>query len=644
MVSMSVQAMKFVSMIGPVGQFEPFVLGYVLESDIQLERAYQAMTVKGLTPFFEENPYEGLLKRMNNLIGELKAEVLTYQRAEISSKVLSDYDFTQVSPYLSAIEDRLRAGWEKIDKNKREILEREQIMRQIEPMLSLDVDISQMFHVSYMKFRFGKMPRGVYAKQKENFDKLDVIVIPVSETEEDVWLSYYMPEAFDFKIDSVFSAVGFERVRISDMVAGTPAATLQRLQEEIDKLKADLTEEERLLRTYLDEEKPQFEALYNRVLYRNKAHEIKSWCSHTKDSFFLVGWMPETAFIALQKEIDPMSGVMISCENPANVHHSKPPTILKNAKIFKPFESLVTMYGLPSHDEMDPTIFVTLTFVFMFGFMFGDVGQGVLIVLAGAFLYFRKKIVMGGVLLYAGISSTIFGFLYGSIFGNEHVMKALWLSPIESSSNINQLLFISIGYGSFIILVTIAFNMINAIRSRDWGRLLFDRNGVAGLIFYGGILTILLITIQTGKLAVTGLVLALVIGLPLVMMFLKEPLENLLEKKHPVMPHEKGMYFVESGFELFETILGFLSNTISFVRVSAMALNHAGLSLAIWTIYDMVKGTGGIVALIIGNMLIIGLEGMIVGIQCLRLEYYEIFGRFYRGEGQAFRPLRIKHE
>ncbi len=110
------------------------------------------------------------------------------------------------------------------------------------------------------------------------------------------------------------------------------------------------------------------------------------------------------------------------------------------------------------------------------------------------------------------------------------------------------------------------------------------------------------------------------------------------------MPHEKGIYFVEAGFDLFETVLSFLSSTVSFVRVGAFALSHAGLSLAVWTLVNMMKGAGGIIVIILGNALTIGLEGLIVGIQCMRLEYYEMFGRFYAGEGSEFKPIKVKDE
>lgn len=641
---MAVQAMKFVSMVGPVDVFDAFVLKYVLHSNIQLERSYSALKLRGLEPYNVENRYEPLLKRMRGLNDYMGAHISEYTREQIDECILDKYDYDAIPAWLDGIEDRLRAHRQTRDRLAQEILDREQTIRQIKPLSALDVDVDAMFHVTFFKFRFGRMPRDIYNKQKNNFEGMDVIVIPTAEEEGDIWLSYFTPAALGPKIDSVFGALGFVRVRIPEAVHGTSVDTISRLEAEIRSLKLEQEMEEKTVEQWLESVRSEFGLLMNRLTYLSKACEIKNHCAHTRDIFHIVGWMPSDAYTRLESAIDPMDGVMIDSEDPENVAHSTPPTILKNARFFKPFESVVTMYGLPSHDEMDPTKFVTFTFILMFGFMFGDIGQGVLIALLGLVLYLRKSM-LGGVMLYAGISSTVFGFLYGSFFGNEELVHAVWLSPIESPDNINTLMFVSIGYGALIVLTSMGFSMYNAIRTRDWGRLLFDRNGLAGLLFYGGILVVVLNSIRTGNFRLTGLVLAVVILLPLALMLLKEPLEHLLEKKRPVFPAEKGMYFTEAGFELFETILGFISNTISFIRISAFAMNHAGFSLAVWTLYHMMeKSPGGYVTLVFGNLLIMVLEGMIVGIQCLRLEYYEAFGRFYRGEGTPFHPLVIRDE
>jgi len=183
-------------------------------------------------------------------------------------------------------------------------------------------------------------------------------------------------------------------------------------------------------------------------------------------------------------------------------------------------------------------------------------------------------------------------------------------------------------------------NIINRIKTKEYGQLLFSKNGIAGFLIYIGAIIFVLKFIITKNATMSIILIIVFFIIPMIVIFFEKQLSQKLEKGKGKL-HAKNS-FVESFFELFEALLGFLSNTISFVRVGAFALNHAGLSLAVWTLYNMNDSAGGkIIVLILGNLLIIGLEGLIVGIQCLRLQYYEMFSRFFSGDGREFVPQNI---
>ena len=112
--------------------------------------------------------------------------------------------------------------------------------------------------------------------------------------------------------------------------------------------------------------------------------------------------------------------------------------------------------------------------------------------------------------------------------------------------------------------------------------------------------------------------------------------EQILEKKKA----KTTTPFVEKIFEIIEMLLSFLSNTISFLRLAAFAINHAGLCMAVYILANMISGAGNIAIAIIGNAIVIVLEGLIVAIQVLRLEYYELFSRFYSGDGRPYKPIK----
>lgn len=587
---MAIEQMKYIRIMGPINKIDEVVLKHVINRNVQLEPAYKHLKVPGLIPFEEDNSFGNLLKRMKVLNENFQVKIEEYDKETIEKELLEPVDALDIESFVKGIEDRLSNFRKESEADKADIREREQIIKQILPLSSLNINMDELFHLSFIKFRFGMAPKDLYNRQKKYLDELDVVVVPVSEDGNNIWLSYFMPASAAQVVDNVFATMGFTRVRISDDVKSTPKITIDRMKSEIAQLQEKLKQAGENMEKYLEERREEFIRLFHKVIYLNKLNEVKRLCSHSHETFFMIGWIPCADYDRLTKEIAAIDQIVIGCEDPDCVINATPPTVMKNNRFFKPFESLVTMYGLPSANEIDPTPLLSITFVLMFGFMFGDVGQGAIIAILGLVLYKIKKMPLGGVMVYAGISSTIFGFVYGSVFGNEEILSPVWMSPLHSKSNINIILYVSVGYGAFIIIITMIANMINCIKMRKWGKLLFDKNGLAGLLFYGGLVAVVLIYIKTGRFILSGLILIPVVIIPALMILFKEPLENLILRKDHIMPNEKGIYFVESGFDIFETLLSFFSSTVSFARVGAFALNHAGLSLAVWTLYGMMKG------------------------------------------------------
>lgn len=301
--------------------------------------------------------------------------------------------------------------------------------------------------------------------------------------------------------------------------------------------------------------------------------------------------------------------------------------------MFRPFESLVKMYGVPAYNELDPTPFLSITYLFCFGFMFGDVGQGLVLLLAGMILG-RKGVQLGRVLTRMACSSIVFGFIYGSVFGNEKLLPAIWVKPFDS---INTMLITAVVLGVLMLLVAYVYSIINKLRQHDIKEGVFGKNGIAGLVLYMSLLLCALSAagiIPGWQPAVPFLaVLCVVLA---VLVLLREPIVNAMHKRK-LYDTSAGDYYVESGFELFEMLMAMFSNTLSFIRVGAFALTHVGLFMAFETLAEMVGGGfGGILVLIIGNIVVIVLEGLIDFIQCLRLQFYELFSKYYKGDGEEF--------
>jgi V/A-type H+-transporting ATPase subunit I len=319
---------------------------------------------------------------------------------------------------------------------------------------------------------------------------------------------------------------------------------------------------------------------------------------------------------------------------------------LDNPWPLRGFQSLVTNYGHPSYGELDPTVLLALTFPLVFGVMFGDVGQGLLLTLVGLLFAsrrvrsLRKFAEIGVVLAACGVAATIFGFLYGSVFGFEDLLQPLWIRPLEQ---ITDVLLVAVAMGGGILSLGMVTNMVNAALESRWGHFIFGHHGLAGLLFYWSALGVAISLVSSAPLLPVT-VLIVVMALSGVALTFGELFQRLVEGEETLIEEGIGTYLMQAFFELFEVVIGLLSNTLSYVRMGAFAVAHGALSLVVFILAELVSPTRGLgywLVVVLGNLFIIGFEGMIVGIQTLRLEYYEFFSKFFSGTGVVFHPLAL---
>jgi V/A-type H+-transporting ATPase subunit I len=359
----------------------------------------------------------------------------------------------------------------------------------------------------------------------------------------------------------------------------------------------------------------------------------------SEENFYFSGWISKRDKQQMEAVAAKYPDLIIMFSD-TNSGSGKPPTKLKNNWLFRPFETLVKMYGVPSFNELDPTPFLSITYMFCFGFMFGDVGQGIVLAIAGLILG-MKGVELGKVLLRLGMCSTFFGFMYGSIFGFEELIHPLWLRPFHE---INTVLLAAVLIGIVMLFIAYIYSIINKLKKKDIKEGVFGKNVICGFALYASILGILGLNFGVfpyPEILVPGLTILAVLLVFLVL--IREPLANYITKRKPLYKETASEYYVESGFELFEMLLGMLSNTLSFIRIGAFALTHVGLFMAFQTLAILVQN--GVISfgiLIFANIFIIALEGLIVGIQALRLQFYELFSKYYSGDGIEFKPVDLE--
>ena len=536
----------------------------------------------------------------------------------------------------------------------------------IRPFRNINYNISSILKFQFIHFRFGRIEKEYYQKfEKYIYENLDTIFIKCDEDDRYIWGIYFVPVHEAQRIHAVYSAMHFEKIFVPDQYDGTAKAAYTALEAQYKKTIADLDANKAARKAFFRKNASDIVSCKHTLSQFSRNFDIRKLaaCTHgdnkeeaaadykPKEPFYILcGWMTEEDAKAFQNDISGDSRIFcLIDENEQEDAHKTPPTKLKNPKLFKPFEMYTKMYGLPAYGEMDPTWFIAITYSFIFGAMFGDAGQGLVLLIGGYLLYRFKHIDLAGIISCAGIFSTFFGFMFGSVFGFEDIIEPVWLRPMDAMMNVpfigklNTVFIIAIGFGMGIILLCMIFNIMNSLKAKDTEKVWFDTNSVAGLVFYGSAVIVIAL-FMTGHKLPGGIVLCIMFILPLLVMFLKEPLTNLVEKKPAAFEGGVGMFIVQGFFEMFEVLLSYFSNTLSFVRIGAYAVSHAAMMQVVLMLAGAENGSPNWVVIVLGNIFVCGLEGLIVGIQVLRLEYYEMFSRFYKGSGRKFEPFRSDAE
>ena len=637
--------MKFINISGPRNDIDRVTDLYLSRYEIQLESALSELkTVDNLRPFVELNPYRDALNKAVQFVGYLpNADDVTPDTSlglddmfETVRKANEDYQSLQEKK-------------EKLKKKTEELRARQQV---IAPFRPLNCDLHKVLQFRYITYRFGRIAVEFYHKmQKYLMDDLKAIFVEGERDESFVYGAYFVSPTEAQKVDAVFRSLHFERIELKDEFEGTPAYAYQTLEREIARVNLEIENLDKEAGEMLADRAPQLVAARNRLDELANNFDVRKLAARMEDNkedyYILCGWMADEDVEKFVEEVKDDDKVFVVVEDDHDAYFGEPPTKLENPKLFKPFEMFVRMYGLPAHNELDPTVFVGLTYSFIFGVMFGDVGQGLLLLIGGFLIYHFKKAPLAGIIATAGVFSTIFGFMFGSIFGFEDVIEPLWIRPIDHMTTLpflgklNTVFIVAVGFGMLLIMVAMILHIINAVKSKDIENAWFDANGAAGLIFYIAVVATIVLFL-TGQPLPGGIVMAVMFGVPLIVILFKEPITRAIQKRADKMEVGKGMFLVQGFFEMFETLLSYFSNTISFIRIGAFAVSHAAIMEVVLQLAGAESGNPNWIGVIFGNLFVCGFEGLIVGIQVLRLEYYEMFSRFYKGSGHAFDPYTKK--
>jgi V/A-type H+-transporting ATPase subunit I len=632
--------MKLVRTVGFLSRLNLFLATCCIGGDFQPDSAARHISPSlGFAPLQEDNPYAALLHKIEEL-SELSG--FKPQRERVRGVVLPD---VETEHWFGELGARITS----IHAERQDLAEQlslcENAMEQYRHFVGLDTPLEQIFSCEYIKVRFGRLPKESAQKLALYADNPNLLFIPCTETETDEYGAYFAPRNYADEADRVFASLFFERLWIPGAV-GRPRDVLAHLEQNNAILTQEIKSLDKRSRALWEKESDRFNKFYSQLFYLSELFDLRRYAVVHGDSFFYTGWVPADKMRFFARAIDAMEGVTFEAVDPETDDNAlEAPVRLHNPRIFRPFEYLVGMFGLPSQSDVDVTPFVAITYTLIFGVMFGDVGQGVVILLIGLFMHFAMKNKMGVILAYSGGAAIAGGFVYGSFFGYEDkldfIYHALGMAgkPVHVMESINGLLIMSIAIGVLMVLAAMAINIITAFKNHHIGEALFGANGFAGMAFYAsGVL--FAADFMGAPVPVPSAVYGSVALVTIVLLFFHPILSKLLAKRKDWKPASVGEFVMESFFEVFEYVLSYFSNTLSFLRVGAFVLVHGGLMLAVFTMAG--DSHAKIIIVVLGNILVLAIEALFTSIQAMRLEFYEIFSRCYKGEGKAFDPVNIQ--
>ena len=514
----------------------------------------------------------------------------------------------------------------------------ENIEKNYELFSNINIDLTELSRLEYFDVKFGILDKAGRYRIKKNYSNLLSVIFHVSTSGDDeIYMAIYPKDAAN-SMESILKSVNFREVDILKGGSGTLKETIENFEKE----KKFLQDKRAKILEYRDDliknDSESIKKILARTLVEENIENVKKYMLRSKNYFYLSAYIGVRDIDDMKKRLSKYEGLKVEFLEPKDLN-LKPPTKLKNNFFFRPFEQLVQMYGIPSYDEVDPTVFFGISYMLLFGSMFGDLGQGLVFILLGFYLGKNINKDFGELLKRMGLASSFFGLMYGSVFGNEKLLPAIWIRPFET---IDQTLVYAIGFGLVLLVFSYIIGFINKIRIKEYEEALFSKEGLAGFVVFISMLDLGL-NFMGGKGFLPNKIATVAMIAALLLMIFKRPIYQLLSgQKVSYEDSDATGYYIQGAFSLLEALLTILSNIISFIRVGAFAINHVGLFLAFKTVGQMTgSGFWNIVALIIGNIVIISLEGLIVFIQSLRLEYYEMFSKYFLGEGYEFKTEKI---
>ncbi|MFA7670984.1 MAG: V-type ATPase 116kDa subunit family protein [Sphaerochaetaceae bacterium] len=585
-----------------------------------------------------------------------------FQQGQLQLPPIENLDPTKVKPLDIA---KIDTTVDKLSQELSSIREQQRHISQSKLRLEEMLRYLNENKLQYLDLRIGKCEHSDEQTLENRLSSMAHILLKEQQWEEYILLTFKRDRQ---QVNPVVESLNW----IESPLAERNKEAFTLVEKELALRLENLEEENRVLHEKIKNTIGKKEGELAKIWADLKLHELLSQItsnfSLTRNTVIFSGWVPASNSEKLENAIQKASRerCVIEWTDTANIPREKIPVAVEDVPLLRPFQKIVDNYSTPEYGTINPTPFVALSYLAMFGLMFADAGQGVVIFLIGLLgkRYYKDKKIekpmiinpdMYNLFIYLGLASVVSGVIFGSYFGYP-LFKALWFNYHEAvvgaqnlGRNVYTILKITIWFGIIIIGLGLILNWINLIRKKDYYKLLMDKNGILGGWIFGCGVWVAFAFVASGyKTLPSGLFMPLAFALPLTILLAKLPLGNYLKKKKNQEVEKKGIgtlvmdIVLEWIVDVLEIFSGFLANTLSFMRVAGLGIAHASLMTAFMEMAGMTKGVFAILILILGNVLVIALEGLSAGIQALRLNYYEFFTKYFTGGGLTYNPIALQ--
>jgi V/A-type H+-transporting ATPase subunit I len=669
-----------------------YVIAVVLDQDA--EKVTRELLKEGLLHFVNvteikgnwNNKIDTVIPDVSRVrIGEIKKRIESFltvigenppPQEKLDISMLRHVDLDETEKELDKISDKLQGIRDRQHTIQQEILKLQDIRRQVDLFGDISTGIRAHSQYSFLTIQSGSVPSSRTEDLSNALKEIPSVILRFNEEDQRINLLLITMKRDDARVENILERCGWLDIELKEEMYGVKDDVIFDLEAKM----ARLSEEQNTLHeesfSMIRENLLHLKEMWANLRLNELYYRVQSYFSKTARTVIFSGWLPASKKKAFEQGIKGVTKQRSYLEwsDPVELERKEKkepavPVEMRTPSFLAPFKMIVKNYATPEYGTIDPTPFVAIAYMCMFGLMFGDVGQGAIIALCGLFgsLFYRGKSDNVRNLLkliaWCGVAAIVTGFLFNSYFGMQW-FKPIWFdyhgivmghSPGKGFiHNIFDILAITIYFGICVIGVGLVINWINLIAKRKWFRLVMDKTGLlGGWMYFAGIYITNFLLEHSFKVYPKPLLLFFLIGLPASLFLLKPPIELIRQKKHD--PSKKFTLFsifdfiIEWFVEMLEIFSSYLSNTLSFLRVAGFGIAHVSLMVAF---FQMAEGAGGgpgscsiwsVIIIIIGNALVIGLEGLVAGIQSLRLNYYEFFTKYFTGKGKAYSPVSLRN-